>query len=354
MITAARGRDIVVIGASAGGVSVLQEIVKGIPPRYPGSLFIVLHLDPRVKSHLPQILSQSGSLSASHPEDGEAIRPGHIYVAPPDLHMIVKSGSIHVVRGPKENRSRPAIDPMFRSAAIAYGRRTVGVVLTGMLDDGASGLAAVRNHGGITVVQDPEEAEYDSMPLHALNIVGVDYVLRAREIAVLLGRLAETPLPQPVQLPDVYSQTDVAEVASADFDPAAIENHDSKPGQPSVYSCPDCSGTLWEIEDGAQLRFRCRIGHSYTLDHLAEEQHDGVEKALWIALRALEENAALLRQKSKRAATGGYTRAAAQHDEGAAEKERSARIVRGLILRLKVPFDDFDVQNQLETAVREG
>jgi two-component system chemotaxis response regulator CheB len=205
------GHDIIVIGASAGGVEALREITRGLPANLPATLFVVLHVPPQNPSHLPAILSRSGPLPAAHAGDGAEFVPGRIYVAPPDTHLLVESGRTHLSHGPTENRHRPAIDPLFRSAARAYGSRVVGVVLTGSLDDGTAGLYQIRRHGGVAVVQDPDDALFPSMPANALEYVGADYRCQVTEIAPLLERLARTPVradtvdPAPDQLDDEYS-----------------------------------------------------------------------------------------------------------------------------------------------------
>src|SRR5688572_28477079 len=186
-------KDIVVIGASAGGMEALQKLVSRLPADLPASLFVVWHLSPGLKSILPSVLSKAGALRAVHPEDGDRIEKGCIYVAPNDHHMLLEKGYIRITKGPKENRFRPAIDPLFRSAAYVYGPRTIGVVMTGALDDGTAGLWTIKLRGGTAIVQEPADALIRSMPLNALDNVEVDYKLPAAEIGELLGRLAREP-----------------------------------------------------------------------------------------------------------------------------------------------------------------
>lgn len=200
------GHDIVVVGASAGGVETLVKLVEKLPADLPASVFVVLHIPAQNPSLMPEILSRSGRLKAVHPRDGEAIQQGCIYIAPPDLHLLVEQGHVHLLRGPKENRHRPAIDPLFRSAAAAYGPRVVGVVLTGSLDDGTAGLLAIKRLGGIAIVQDPADALYPSMPLNALEHVNVDYKLPVSEIGPLIAHLAYEPVGKELPTTDMGAQ----------------------------------------------------------------------------------------------------------------------------------------------------
>src|SRR6266436_10126534 len=231
------GHDIIVVGASAGGVKALVTVVRSLPKDLPATIFMVLHIPAEVPSVLPDILSRSGPLVAVHAVDGAAIEYGQIYVAPPDHHLLVERGKMRVVRGPRENRSRPAVDPLFRSAASAYGPRVVGVVLTGALDDGTAGLLAVKRRGGIAIVQDPNEALYPSMPLSALENVEVDYTLPLASIGPLLGRLAHEPAKEEEGYP--VSEDMEKETKLADMDLAIMHNNEQV-GTPSAFSCPEC------------------------------------------------------------------------------------------------------------------
>lgn len=324
------GHDIIVIGASAGGVEALAELVRGLPSDLPAAVFTAVHFSPHATSVLPKILSRAGSLTAAHPQDKETIRPGHIYVAPPDFHLLVASGFVRVVRGPKENNVRPAVDPLFRTAARVYGPRVVGVVLTGMLGDGAAGLWAVKARGGVAVVQDPNDAVFPDMPRNAIEYVEVDHVLPLSDIASLLTRLAHEPVAEDAVAPasdEMQHESDIAEV-----DMAAIENND-KPGTPSGFGCPECGGVLWELHDGALLRFRCRVGHAYSADSLLEVQSNGLEEALWSALRALEENASLARRLEEKARQRNHDLTAANFERRAQATEHHAATIRQLLLK---------------------
>lgn len=320
--------DIIVVGASAGGVGALSDLVARLPADLPAAVFIALHLPGHSKSALPGILGRKAGLPVSQPEDGESIQHGHIYVAPPDRHMLIKRGRIRLVHGPRENRSRPAIDPLFRTAARAYGKRVVGIVLSGVLDDGTAGLVAVKKRGGIAMVQDPDEALYSGMPRSAIENSEVDYVLPVAEIASTVARLAAEPVEEggrPVE--DEMEQ----EAEIAELDMSALHFGD-KPGRPSRFSCPECHGVLWEIDDEDMIRFRCRVGHAYSPNVLMAEQSDSVEAALWAGLRALEENAALMTRMAKNMRERGNERSAARFDFQAGNALRRAETLRRLIL----------------------
>lgn len=267
------GHDIIVIGASAGGVETLTKLMHDLPTDMPAALFVVLHMPTHGTSALPAILNRAGALPAVHPHDGDPILHGRIYIAPPDYHLLIEHDTIRLSRGPRENRHRPAVDPLFRTAARFYNRRVVGVILSGTLDDGTAGLQAIKMRGGIAVVQDPEGALYPGMPKSAIENVQTDYVLPIHNIAPMLVRLAHEPIPD---LPVPTTSDDLEfEVEMAEFDMDAIES-DERPGTPSQYACPTCGGILWELHDGRLLRFRCRVGHAFSAQSLMAEQSDGV------------------------------------------------------------------------------
>jgi two-component system, chemotaxis family, protein-glutamate methylesterase/glutaminase len=261
--------DIVVVGASAGGVEALVGLAASLPAGLPAAVFVVLHVPSTGTSALPDILSRHGRLPASHVNDGEPIEHGRIYVAPPDHHLLVRTGHLHLARGPRENGHRPAVDPLFRSAAREYATRVVGVVLSGALDDGTAGLVAIKSRGGVTVVQDPEDALYPGMPGNALEHIDVDHVLPAAAMGALLARLAL----EPASAPPGPAPTDMkVEVEVEGFSMEAMEGE--HPGEPSGFSCPDCNGVLWGIDDGGLQRFRCRVGHAWSPESLLTRQSE--------------------------------------------------------------------------------
>jgi two-component system chemotaxis response regulator CheB len=317
-------RGVIVIGASAGGVGSLQKVMAGLPADLPAAIFVTLHLPESVRSALPQILTRAGRIEAVHAEDGLAIRAGRIYIAPPGFHLTLERTRMRVTRGAREHGHRPAIDPLFRSAALSFGSRVIGVILSGLLDDGTVGLFEVKRAGGIAVVQDPADTEWPSMPQSALRNVDVDHCLPADLLGPLLAKLVAAP-PAPAQDPDPELAQELELLTMH-------EDEREHPGDPSPYSCPDCSGVLWETNDGDLLRFRCRVGHAYTSDTLTADQAVTVERALWTALRALEEQAGVKRRLGERAARQGRAATARQFESRAVELEQQARQVRDLLL----------------------
>ena len=319
--------DIVVIGASAGGVEAISTVVADLPRDLRAALFIVLHIS-RGRSAMPEILSRAGRLLASHPRDGDPIQYGRIYIAPPDHHLLIDGTRVRIVHGPTENGVRPSIDPLFRSAARTYGSRVVGVVLTGSLDDGTAGLAAVKEAGGTAIVQDPEEAFAPSMPRSAMSFVAVDQVLPLRDIGPFITSLTldeATPGTQGTGGPHVQAmEPDLA------VEPLA-EDEGDRPGRLSVFSCPECHGTLWESDEAGILRFRCRVGHVYSPDSMLAAQTDSVDRALWAALRALEERAALTRRLSERASARHRQWVARAFEDRAKAAEEHAATMREIL-----------------------
>jgi two-component system chemotaxis response regulator CheB len=301
-------RDIIAIGGSAGSIEAVNTIVSGLPPGFPASIFIVLHVSPDSPSMLPALLSRRGPLPASSPADGEPIQPAHIYVARPDHHLTIEDGMVRVLRGPRENRHRPAIDPLFRTAAREYGPRAVGIVLSGLQDDGSAGLFAVRKRDGIAIVQDPREASFKDMPAHAIEYAKPDYILPSHQIASILVALAdgqqrELAMARKNSIPQKSNgrkpKHKKASSAAALGKPEANEYvayPDQGEGAPSVFACPECHGVLWELKDQKMVRFRCRVGHSYGPESLTRELSIASEAALWAAVRALEEKSALQRR----------------------------------------------------------
>jgi two-component system, chemotaxis family, protein-glutamate methylesterase/glutaminase len=285
--------DMIVIGASAGGVEALITLVGALPADLPAAIFLVLHIPAQSPSLMPDILNRAGRLHAIHPHDSQLIEYGHIYVAPPDNHLLLEEGIVRIVRGPKENRHRPAIDPLFRSAARTYGTRVVGVILTGSMDDGTAGMLAIKRRGGKAIVQDPKDALFSSMPQSVIAHVEVDHVVPLSEIGPLLVQLAHEEAAEQGKYPISQDMEMEAKLAAMDM---REEQNGEHVGTPSVYSCPECGGVLWEVHDGNLLRLRCRVGHAFSVDSVLAGQTEVVEEALWTALKALEENASLSRR----------------------------------------------------------
>jgi two-component system, chemotaxis family, protein-glutamate methylesterase/glutaminase len=329
-------RDIVVIGTSAGGVEALRELARGLPADLPAAVLIVIHTPTRSPGLVPQILSRVGTLPAAHAQDRDPVQQGHIYVAPAGSHMIVEDGVIRLVRGARENLHRPSIDPLFRSAALNYGRRAIGVILTGALDDGTAGLHAVKRCGGVAVVQDPADATYPSMPQSALRNVRVDHSVPLADIPALLGRLAREPLPE---IPPAVAPTDLKlEVAMAAMD--SSEDKLDRMGQRSTFTCPECHGTLWEMNEEGILRFRCHVGHAFTAETLASQQSSGLEDALWAAVRGFEENAKLASRISERTAGIGGEEMKRRFERRAERARQHADEIRALLDRMDGVTED--------------
>ena len=322
------GKDIVVIGASAGGIEALRTLLAGLPENFAASVLVVLHTSPGSPGILARILDDAGPLVVKSARRGDRIEPGIVYVAPPDHHLLVVPGAVELSHGPHENRFRPAIDPLFRSAAQTYGPRVVGVILTGGLDDGTSGLWTVKQLGGTAVVQDPAEALAPSMPLSALQHVRVDHTVRIAEIAPLLVRLAATPADAAEGDPPVPDDVNI-EVNIAREDKASDAGV-WKLGEPSKYACPECHGVLLQMKDATPLRFRCHTGHAYTIESLLSEMDDVIEDSLWNAIRALEERAMLVRHASMHAR--GENGDGEKLRRSAEETQRRADLVRQAVL----------------------
>jgi two-component system chemotaxis response regulator CheB len=301
-------RDIVVIGASAGGVRALQTLVRRLPADLPAALFVVLHTSPREKSILPEILSRAGALPAITAQEGSAIENGRIYIAQNDTHLLVENGRVRVVFGPAENLFRPAIDPLFRSAACAYGPRVIGILLSGTLDDGCNGLAEIKDRGGLAVVQEPSDAEFPQLPLNAIQKVNVDRVLRAADIGALL----------------------ISEVTKA-VAGEEISVTTDKPGRRfDGITCPDCHGPIYE-DHGSGLRFRCVAGHSYSPETMRIEHAKKLENALWSAIANFEEHATMLRRLARNTNGDRGQNDARDLDEEAQRQEEHASELRAFI-----------------------
>jgi two-component system chemotaxis response regulator CheB len=323
-------RNIIVVGASAGDVEAVRQFVHSLPDRLDAAIFVTIHFPSHGTSMLPRILSRVAQSPVLHPSDGERITTGRIYVAPPDFHLLVDHKRIRLVRGPRENGHRPAIDPMFRSAAVAFGPRVIGVVLTGNLDDGTSGLAAIKRHDSLALVQDPEDALFPSMPHSAIEHVPVDRVAPLRSLWPALDVLMKTPIENREYeiMPDDATEN---ELAAGQL--SAIEEPERHPGHVSAFSCPDCGGVLWELRDGDFVRFRCRVGHAWTGEGLVAKQSDILDDALWTALRSLEESVSLARQLANRHRDRGNLQLAARFEHQTTEMEARADVIRVALMR---------------------
>ncbi|WP_183573642.1 chemotaxis protein CheB [Mucilaginibacter sp. X5P1] len=283
--------QVVVIGASAGGLNALTSLIQQLPEDFPAPVLVVMHISPDATGDvLLNALNKHGKLPCVHAVNGEPAKAGHVYLAPSDHHlMIEETGLLYVTKGAQENRSRPGIDPLFRSAAVAFGNRVTGIILTGYLDDGTSGLIAVRRCGGTCIVQDPKEAQYPDMPKNALNQVEVDYCVPIAEMGGILMMLMARKLGKQKPIPeDIRRESKIAERVLSDL--ASVNSL----GEQVPFNCPGCGGVLWKMDKGPMVRYRCHTGHAYTNATLLAAQKEKMEETMWIALRMFEERKNLL------------------------------------------------------------
>lgn len=324
-------RDVIVVGASAGGVEALVELARGLPVDLPAAVFVVLHLPPDARSHLPRILDRAGALLSRHAVDGAPIHPGRIYVAPPNRHLFLESDRMRLSTGPRINNVRPSIDVLFRSAARGFAGRVIGVVLSGTLDDGTLGLDAIQLRGGTVVIQDPEEAKFSGMPRNALERVKPDYVLPIAKIAPLLSELTMPRRDNASQREgsDAVMPDPIPTTPSDDVDPAP---HEKRGNAASGFTCPNCHGSVWEIGDGGLPRIECRVGHAFSVDAFLGEQAVAVEDAIWSAINALEERGMALRRFARRFANSERRQLA--YLEQAEVVERQAGLLREGLTRV--------------------
>jgi two-component system chemotaxis response regulator CheB len=320
--------QVVAVGASAGGFQALVELAKGLPGDFPVAVLVTIHLHPGASNVLPDLIDRAGSLRAAYAREGDEIAPGCIYIAPPDAHLLVERKRAIVRRGPRENGSRPAIDPMFRSVAATYGSHAIGVILSGALNDGSSGLQAIKTCGGLAVVQDPGDAAYAEMPTSALAATPVDHVVPLREMVPLLRRLVAQRVPSETP-PSPELQREVAIAAQRDSDIATID----RLGERSVLTCPECHGLLWEIQDGNLVRYRCHVGHAFTLQSLEAEQATELDRAMSSALRALSERIHLVRRLADEARKMQHERMAGRWESRAREYEQQAGVIRAALVK---------------------
>lgn len=336
-------RDVVAVGTSAGGVEALLFLSKHFRRDFPAAVLVTIHLPRQARSALGELLSRAGPLPASFAVDGERLKKAHIYIAPPDRHLLLDGDRVVLGYGPRENNARPAIDPMLRSTAVCCGFRSVGVVLTGALGDGASGLWALRQCGGMTVVQDPKDAAYSEMPLTAVTRADPDHIVRLADMPALLESLAHQPAGEPVPAP----RTTRYEVEIAKTGRSSMNEMDGL-GRRSVLACPDCGGVMWEIDEGELSRYRCHVGHTYTAELMSLALDENLRRALASALRALEEREALARKLHSQAANSGHRLLAENWADKAREFERETHVIRESIRRVDQLAADADRRTAAE------
>jgi two-component system chemotaxis response regulator CheB len=304
--------DIVVLGASAGGVEALTQLLAALPRDLPASLFVVQHMSPVHQSRFPELLEKRGPFRTLYPVHGQKIEPRHVYVAPPDTQLLVRFGYLHVLRGPKENGHRPSVDALFRTAARAYGPRVIGVVLTGYLDCGTAGLLSIKARGGLALAQDPSEAAFPEMPQSAVDHVALDFVGGLSELAQRISELVTTPA-------GATPNTVAREISELEGDELGVGSN---------FVCPTCRGALTEVNVRGFEQFRCHVGHSFSLESVLSEQTEETERALWAAVRALEESASLAARMSGRSIGTLQERFAEKHETLA----RQADVIRAILL----------------------
>ncbi|WP_191058315.1 chemotaxis protein CheB [Geminicoccus harenae] len=318
--------DLIVIGGSAGSFPVLQRVLRDLPADLPASVMVCTHRPKDAADHRSELLSQGVSLRVNSPVDGQPLEQGYIYLAPSDRHLLVVDHTIRLGRGPRENMSRPAIDPLFRSAALSFGPRAIGVVLSGMMNDGASGLHAISETGGVTVVQHPLDAEVAAMPTAAMAAVAVDHVARSDQIGFLLGELARLPA-GPSKPTGLDLELEVKIALGSRVSPGRL----NEIADPSTLSCPHCHGVLSHMKGDGPLRFRCQIGHGFTAENLLVAQEDEVHEALAVAMRVMEERLGIVERMADDARAQGRDTLANVYDARATEYRHYAETLRQAI-----------------------
>ena len=322
-----RASHIVVVGTSSGGLETLRILMAALPADFPAPICLVMHIAPQAPGVLAEILARCGPLPTHTARNGDRLRPGHIYVAPPDFHLVVEPGTLRVTKGPRENRFRPAIDPLFRSAAQVFGPNAFGVLLTGSLDDGSAGLWAIKQLGGTAIVQDPDDALFPQMPLNAIEHVKVDHVVPASEIAPLLVRLTSQPTEEqaPVAVPP---EMEVEVKIAKEQNPLDVGL--DRIADPSSFACPECHGVLLQLKEGDRFRFRCHTGHAYSVASLVSAVNEGIEDSLWSAIRALEEGGMLMHRMAEHLKTHDGGSEAESLKERGDEARRQSTMIRRL------------------------
>lgn len=322
-------KRLVVVGASSGGIHALRTIVAGLPTDFPAAVCAVVHTSAESPGLLDFILQRAGPLPVSSATEGARLEAGHIYVAPPDHHLLVEPGVLRLTKGPKENRFRPAIDPLFRAAARVYGPAAIGVVLTGNLDDGTAGLRAIKQLGGIAIAQDPADATFPSMPQSAIRRVPVDHVLALSAIAPMLARIVTSPMderPAPAGAPQIDVELQIAKERNA------VDAGLTRIASPSPFACPECHGVLHKVNETGLLRYRCHTGHAYSVESLVGALSEAIEDELWGAVRALQEGGLLMQHLAEHLREQQEAAAAEHVAAQAVDAQRQADAVRQVVM----------------------
>ena len=323
-------RDIIALGTSAGGVKALQFLLGKLPAKFDAALLVTIHLAENYVSGFDQILARSGPLPARFARERQTVERGCIYVAPPKCHLLLAGDYLELGYGPRENNARPAIDPMFRSVALCCGSRSIGIVLTGMLGDGAAGLLALKQCGALTVAQEPSDAAFPEMPAAAVRRARPDHVVALAEMPALLKKLVQQPAGDPFPIPErLRFEVDIAR--NGHFKMSDMD----RIGRRSALACPDCHGVMWEIEEGDIVRYRCHVGHAYTADAMAYALDENLTRALATALRALDERIAITEKLRDKAIDSHHKTSAEWWQRRRDETQREADIIRDSIRRME-------------------
>lgn len=327
-------RNIIVMGGSMGSFEAFKTIAAGLPKDLDASVFIVWHMSPDVRGVLPQVLNRVGNMYASEAREGEKIESGRIYVARPDHHLLIDDSMVRVTRGPKESRFRPSIDPLFRSAAYNYGPRVIGVVTSGALDDGTSGLWTIKHHGGTAIVQDPNDAEIASMPENAIREVDVDHIARVDDIPGLLIRLSQREVPQTAEgtVPNEAEEKRTRLEVRIALEDNALEAGVPNWGELTPFTCPECNGVLIRMKEGNRLRFRCHTGHAFSSDTLLAAVTENIEESLWSAIRGVDESIMLLNHLGDHFAEVNQGKLAAKFFQKAKEATDRNALIRKVVM----------------------
>ncbi len=319
--------DIIVLGASAGGIEALKAVISTLPRDFPAALFAVVHIGAHSENLLAQSLARSTTLRVKTVESDEPIERGLLLVARADHHLLVRQDHVQITRGPRENLWRPSIDVLFRSAAVAHGPRVIGIILSGALDDGSVGVVAIKRCGGIAIAQEPNEALFPDMPAAAIRTGRIDHVLPTREIGPMLARLVELPADAATPIPDDLKLE--ADIGATGRSTRALQD---KLGELSPYTCPECGGPLWK-QGGDVLHFRCLIGHGYTANALLDAPGHDVDSTLWVAVRQFEQRGQLQYEMAEEQSAGGHAPRAAYYRQRAEEMQAHAQVLRTLLLK---------------------
>lgn len=303
-------RNIIVIGASAGGIPAVNAVIQEFPEDLDAAIVVVLHVSRKSNStNIAKSFQRNTSLTCRVASNEMPLRKGHLYVAPPEQQLMIKNNSLRLTNGPHENKYRPSIDVLFRSAAVHYGNRSIGIILTGLFEDGTSGMHAIKRSGGICMIQDPAEAEYSDMPRSVLNKIKVDYQAKLKEMPEIIKNIVNDPLPPEIPVPrELQIEAYITEKMMSDI------NDMKKIGDKSDFTCPDCGGGLWELKNDPLHRYRCHTGHVFTEKILHDLQDQNIEETIWVSIRMLEEKENLLLLMARRENAEGEPEMSSFHE----------------------------------------